>query len=397
MKILIFSIYFLANILSCHSIQRPIFKLAKANPMAATTQAIEMPTYIASLTKKFSAKRNYASGLPEREDAARYLYSREEDYKVLFCMKEPYHKDLPLRTCWKREIVQVFQKAELSPFDLKGVKRLGGLANQNFKLIFSDRSDYLLKIPYDVQLDLEISRMNEAKNIRVLQDMKVMPDVLYMDPDTGMQIRKFLDGSPIEDFSTEDIKGAAYAVRNLHSSKYRFVNDVCMFKRVLSYQNFLEQNHSLNVQLKEFILFASAIHARVEQLSTLRRVPCHNDLEFANMLRVGKQIKILDWEFCGNGSGEYDLAHFIYYDRLSKEQELYFLNCYFNGTPPENILKSLPWYKYLAQLVVTVRMQYLLLRDPSESSRKVVEPLYFSGMEGCAKLKSELSSTLLKV
>ena len=64
--------------------------------------------------------------------------------------------------------------------------------------------------------------------------------------------------------------------------------------------------------------------------------PCHNDLLSANFL-TNNRIYILDWEYAGMGDVYFDLANFSAHHKLSNEQDLWLLKCYFGEVTDKQV------------------------------------------------------------
>lgn len=80
---------------------------------------------------------------------------------------------------------------------------------------------------------------------------------------------------------------------------------------------------------------------------------CHNDIWQNNILYNGKDICIIDWEFCGYGDGFFDFAYIPYMTGFSYEEEQFMLKTYFGYFEMElwDILQQM---KYLSRAVEAV-------------------------------------------
>jgi thiamine kinase-like enzyme len=78
----------------------------------------------------------------------------------------------------------------------------------------------------------------------------------------------------------------------------------------------------------------SAAAARISAaLGERATAPCHNDLLTANFMHDGERLRILDWEYAGQGDPYFDLANLASNNDLDEAGEERLLEAY-SGTPP---------------------------------------------------------------
>jgi thiamine kinase-like enzyme len=66
-------------------------------------------------------------------------------------------------------------------------------------------------------------------------------------------------------------------------------------------------------------------------------VPCHNDLLTANFLHDGSRLRILDWEYAGQGDALFDLANLASNNGFEETDEERLLEAYFGVVQSEQL------------------------------------------------------------
>lgn len=91
----------------------------------------------------------------------------------------------------------------------------------------------------------------------------------------------------------------------------------------------------------------------------INKVPCHNDSTPLNYMLTdsdqGEVIYQIDWEYSSNNDFLWDLAYFAIEGKLSKEQELIYLEAYFGeGMVNESFLAWYQVYKPVIEWWITL-------------------------------------------
>jgi thiamine kinase-like enzyme len=93
----------------------------------------------------------------------------------------------------------------------------------------------------------------------------------------------------------------------------------------------------------------SAAAARISAaLGPRETVPCHNDLLTANFLHDGTRLRMLDWEYAGDGDPYFDLANLASNNGFADDQEERLLAAYFGAPARVDQLASLRLMRLMA-------------------------------------------------
>ncbi|WP_139992318.1 guanitoxin biosynthesis pre-guanitoxin N-oxide kinase GntI [Paenibacillus paridis] len=182
-----------------------------------------------------------------------------------------------------------------------------GLTNRNF-IVFNGGEKVVVRIGGAKSHELGINRHAEAAALQVLDGHSIAPELLFLDPENGHMITRFVQGRAFRDEDLmEQIDGIVDLFKRIHQmpsiayefSPYRDIEDRIQLARArqLSLPSTLDSlvNKLLNIQ-----------HSRALEAARFRGF-CHND-PFANNFLYDGSIRLLDWEYAGMGDILFDLA-----------------------------------------------------------------------------------------
>lgn len=185
-----------------------------------------------------------------------------------------------------------------------------GLTNANYRVDVDDRA-FVVRIPGAATELLAIDRTNELHNARVAAALGIGPAVLHHFPDSGATVVEFLHGQPM----TNARLGAAgmptriaATLRLLHGGP-RFLRDFDMLGLAERYRTVTEE--------RGFPVPAS-YRARREAIQRIGGAlavcplpvrPCHNDLLADNYIEQDGRLRLVDWEYSGNGDPAFELGN----------------------------------------------------------------------------------------
>jgi thiamine kinase-like enzyme len=213
-----------------------------------------------------------------------------------------------------------------------------GLTNANYRVDVEDRA-FVVRIPGASTALLAIDRANELHNARVAASLGIGPAVLHHFPDSEATIVEFLHGRPMTNASLGEPGMPARIAATLcvlHGGP-RFLRDFDMLEQGEEWRAVAEDR---GFPLPTgFGLRRVAIGAIRQALNVrpLPAVPCHNDLLADNFIEQDGRLRLLDWEYSGNGDPAFDLGNTcreLDYDDQQVEQ---LCRAYF-GSAPEPLL-----------------------------------------------------------
>ncbi|RWP04003.1 phosphotransferase family protein [Mesorhizobium sp.] len=233
------------------------------------------------------------------------------------------------------------------------LERLGGLTNLVFKA-----GDFCLRIP-GKGTEEYINRANEAVAAREAAKAGVSPEVLHVDPGTGVMVIRYIAGA--ETMSPEKFRTrpgsparAGEAFRKLHDSGAVFPFRFELFAMIDDYLKVLSTKevappagyHDV-VRDAESVRSALAAHP-------LPIVACHCDPLCENFLDTGERMWIVDWEYSGMNDPLWDLGDLSVEGKFEAAQDEEMIRAYFGGEARPAERGRIVIYKAMCDLLWTL-------------------------------------------
>ncbi|MBZ9678180.1 phosphotransferase family protein [Mesorhizobium sp. ES1-1] len=233
------------------------------------------------------------------------------------------------------------------------LERLGGLTNLVFKV-----GEFCLRIPGKGTQEY-IDRANEAVAAREAAKAGVSPEVLHVDPATGVMVTRFIAGA--ETMSPERFKirsgspaRAGEAFRTLHMSGAEFPFRFELFAMIDDYLKLLEtKDVALPAGYHDVVREAGAVRSALAA-HPAPLVACHCDPLCENFLDTGERMWIVDWEYSGMNDPLWDLGDLSVEGKFDAAQDEEMMHAYFGGEarPPER--GRIVIYKAMCDLLWTL-------------------------------------------
>lgn len=189
---------------------------------------------------------------------------------------------------------------------------LGGLQNSNWRItVDGSAKRYFLKIPGDGS-DAFIDRAVANEAARRAGERGIGPELVYFDPDTGVEVIEFLEGYRActnGDFKDPGIPHLIIDLyRVLHGGELLSATKT-VFDMIDEHLGGVEQ-HRVRLPADAELVLAEYEVAKSSLLASgLELVACHNDPMPGNFLVAdGKPMKMVDFEFASNNERAYELA-----------------------------------------------------------------------------------------
>jgi thiamine kinase-like enzyme len=210
----------------------------------------------------------------------------------------------------------------------------GGITNQNLKVTLDDGSAYVLRIAGRNTERLEIDRGVEYDASLAAAAVGVGPSVVELLQPEGYLVTGFIEGAavPVGRMREEaTIRRVAASLRAVHRGPQ-------LARRFNSFQiveNYRSTAFAQGVKVPEAYVRARQVARRIaEARGPIPERPCHNDLLNANFIDDGAVIRIVDWEYAGNGDVFFDLANFSVNNGLDADARRVLLDAYFGVVRP---------------------------------------------------------------
>jgi len=231
--------------------------------------------------------------------------------------------------------------------DISALKK--GMTNRSF--LFSCRGEkYIMRIPGEGTGQL-ISRKEEAAVYRLIQGRGLCEDVLYIDPDSGYKISRFLSGARTCDpLNPEETAACMKKLRAFHELRLKAGHEFDIFGHIDFYESLwggqpsayrgYRQTKENVLRLKPFI----DAQAGERVLTHIDAVP-DNFLFYRNE-RGKEEIRLIDWEYAAMQDPHVDIAMFCIYAMYDRAHVDRLISQYFaEGCPVKTRLKI---YCYIA-------------------------------------------------
>jgi thiamine kinase-like enzyme len=212
----------------------------------------------------------------------------------------------------------------------------GGLTNTNYK-VTSPSGCYVVRISGKDTSLLAIDRENEVHNTIAAAETGVGAPFVAAVPEHDALVLGFLEGEVMDAAMLrggDRIGAIADACRRLHSGR-RFLQDFDMFEIQPRYLAIVrERGFRLPDRYEEFEPqvreLERAMRVRAEQT-----VPCNNDLLAENLIDVGGELRLIDYEYSGNNEPSFELGNAWSESNLSLDQLEELIDAYW-GQPLQN-------------------------------------------------------------
>jgi thiamine kinase-like enzyme len=185
-----------------------------------------------------------------------------------------------------------------------------GLTNANYRVDVGGQA-FVVRIPGASTELLAIDRANELHSARVAATLGIGPAVLHHFRDSGATVIEFLHGRPMtnETLSEPGMPGrVAATLRVLHGGP-RFLRDFDMLGLADGYRVVIERRgfpEPAGYRTRRPLIQEIGAALAVDPLPS---VPCHNDLLADNYIEQAGRLRLVDWEYSGNGDAAFELGN----------------------------------------------------------------------------------------
>ena len=250
-------------------------------------------------------------------------------------LRELDHNSEQLKSEVIKTIAKVFQVAPEEIVDIAVLKK--GMTNRSF--LFSCKGGkYIMRIPGE-GTDRLINRRQEADVYRAISGKGLCDDPVYINPENGYKITKFLDGIRVCDAAeVKDLRKCMEKLKAFHAMKLTVGHDFDIFGQIEFYETLWDGKPSVYrdyFKTKENVLSLKPyIEAHAGE-----RILTHIDAVPDNFLFYdggnGEELQLTDWEYAGMQDPHVDIAMFCIYSLYHKRQVDLLISIYFDGNCPD--------------------------------------------------------------
>jgi len=186
----------------------------------------------------------------------------------------------------------------------------GGLTNTNYK-VTSAAGCFVVRISGKDTSLLAIDRENEAHNTIAAAETGVGPPFVAALREQDALVLGYLEGEVMDAAKLrrgDRIAAVAAACRRLHAGR-RFLHDFDMFEIQPRYLAIVrERGFRLPDRYEEFEPQIRELE-RAMRVGSEPTVPCNNDLLAENLIDVGGEMRLIDYEYSGNNEPSFELGN----------------------------------------------------------------------------------------
>ncbi len=208
-----------------------------------------------------------------------------------------------------------------------------GMTNRSF--LFSAReSKYIMRIPGE-GTDQLINRKQEAEVFRVISGLGLCDDPVYINPENGYKITKFLEGARVcNSENVKDLMRCMAKLKEFHQMKLTVPHTFDIFSQIEFYESLWEGEPSIYrdyTKTKENVLSLRQFIDSLEKDWCLTHIDAVPDNFLFYYTEQGEALQLTDWEYSGMQDPHVDLAMFCIYSLYNKRQCDRLIDIYFEG------------------------------------------------------------------
>ncbi len=211
-----------------------------------------------------------------------------------------------------------------------------GMTNRSFLFKCHDH-DYIMRIP-GKGTDQLINRKEEANVYQVIKDKNISDDLIYINPNNGYKITKFLENARVCDPNNiQDVTLCMSFLRSFHQLKLKVSHTFDLYQKIEFYESLWGKQPSLH---PDYLITKQHIYDLKPYIEQHKATYCltHMDAVFDNFLfyphQEKEELRLIDWEYAAMQDPCVDIAMFAIYALYNKEQIDTLIDIYFKHNTP---------------------------------------------------------------
>ena len=209
-----------------------------------------------------------------------------------------------------------------------------GMTNRSFLFSCND-TKYIMRIPGE-GTDQLINRREEADVYSVIGDKNLCDDIIYINPDNGYKITKYINGARVCDSDNqEDLIKCMKVLRKFHNMKLKVNHEFDMYNKIDFYESLWEGKASVYRDYKKtrdnVLSLRSYVEDHIEEKVLTHMDSVADNFLFSNDEDGNERINLIDWEYAAMQDPHVDLAMFCIYSMYEKEQVDNLIDIYFEN------------------------------------------------------------------
>ncbi len=232
-----------------------------------------------------------------------------------------------------KTISKVFGCEERDIKDISVLKK--GMTNRSF-LFSLGGSKYIMRIPGE-GTDLLINRKQEKEVYETISGLGLCDDPIYINPDNGYKITKYLEGIRVCDCNDElDLTRCMKKLREFHEMELKVDHEFDIFAQIEFYESLWNGMPSVfrdYADTKSKVMSLQGVIAKISKKRCLTHIDAVPD-NFLFYMPAGSKkylLQLTDWEYSGMQDPHVDIAMFCIYSLFDKNGCDHLIDIYFDG------------------------------------------------------------------
>ena len=214
-----------------------------------------------------------------------------------------------------------------------------GMTNRSFLFRIGQGTNvgkYIMRIPGE-GTDQLINRKQEAEVYRTISGLGLCDDPVYINPQNGYKITKFLEGvRTCDPENINDLKQCMTLLRRFHQRKLSVPHTFDIFGQIEFYEMLWEGAPSVYrdyVKTKEKVFSLRPFVEKIEKDWCLTHIDAVPDNFLFYITEGGEEkVQLTDWEYSGMQDPHVDIAMFCIYSAYNKRQCDRLIDIYFENS-----------------------------------------------------------------
>lgn len=224
-----------------------------------------------------------------------------------------------------------------------------GMTNRSF--LFSVHGNkYIMRIPGEGTEQL-INRQQEADVFEAISGLGLCDDPVYINPENGYKITKYLDGIRVCDTeSIDDLTLCMGKLRTFHDMKISVTHTFDIFKQIEFYESLWDGDTSV---YRDYQRTKENVFSMKSFIDSLKKDWCLTHIDavpdnflFYTLPDGSEALQLTDWEYSGMQDPHVDIAMFCIYSLYNKTQCDRLIDIYFQNDCDKIIRAKI--YAYIA-------------------------------------------------
>lgn len=208
-----------------------------------------------------------------------------------------------------------------------------GMTNRSF--IFTVKGNkYIMRIPGEGTEKL-INRNQEAEVFRTISGLGLCDDPVYINPENGFKITKYLEGiRSCDPYCEEDLEKCMTKLKAFHDMKLKVAHTFDVFGQIEFYEKLWDGTPSVYRDYKKTkanVLSLKKYIDRLKKDNCLTHIDAVPDNFLFYQTGKGEELQLTDWEYSGMQDPHVDIAMFCIYSLYDKNMCDRLIDIYFKG------------------------------------------------------------------